>query len=181
MADNEQPPAKKAKGRPKKEKKAKIEADSDAADVVDVPVKKTKAAAKKSQKAKSAEAIESDGAPPPKKARGRKKSAKVDDDDDQGESIAKGEDSGEAIPPVKKSRASRKGATAEVSKILETEEDNDMEEVAEEAQKPKKGRKNNVGKGAKDEVSASVSFILDFRLTVLRHLAPQQLKRTYQI
>lgn len=148
-------------------------------------MKKTKAAAKKSQKAKGAEVIESDGAPPPKKARGRKKSVKVDDDDDQGESIAKEEDSGEPIPaPVKKSRASRKSATVDPSKIPEAEEDDDMEEGTEEAQKPKKGRKNTVGKGAKDEVSASASFLLDFRLTVglvLRHLAPQRLKRTYKI
>ena len=146
---------------------------------------KTKAAAKKSQKAKDAEVIEPDGAPPPKKARGRKKSAKIDDEDDQGQSIAKEEDSGEPIPaPVKKSRASRKGATVNPSKIPEAAEDDDMEEGTEEAQKPKKGRKNTVGKGAKDEVSASASFLLDFRLTVglvLRHLAPQRLKRTYTI
>ncbi|KAL8792461.1 MAG: hypothetical protein Q9195_004917 [Heterodermia aff. obscurata] len=158
IADTEQPPAKKAKGNAKKEKKVRTEADSDAADAVDVPVRKTKAAAKKNQKSKGAEAIESDGAPPPKKARGTKKSVKADDDEDQGESVAKEEDSGAPIPaPAKKSRAPRKAAVAKVSKDPEMEEDGDMEEVTEEIQKPKKGRKNIAGKGAKDELTISLT------------------------
>ena len=78
---------------------------------------------------------------------------------------------------MKKARASRKAAAPVIPKI---EEDHDMEEMAEEAQKPKKGRKNAVG-GAKDEVSASASFLPDFRLTVrrnLRQLTPPRPKRT---
>ena len=129
-------------------------------------MKKTKAAAKKTQKAEGAEAIEPDGALPPKKARGRKKAVKVDDDGNRSESIAKEEGSDEPIPaPRKKSQASRKAAIAKIPQIPDIEENGEMEETTEGAQKPKKGRKNTV-KGAKDEVSASASFLPDFRLTV---------------
>lgn len=159
--------------------------DYGVADVGDVPVKRTKAAAKKSQKAKGAETIQSDGEAPPKKARGRKKSVKVDDDDDEGESVSNEEDSGEPIPPlVKDSRASRKAATADFSKIPGTEDGDNIEEVMEESHKPKKGRKKITGKGSKDGVSTSASFFADFRLTVgpvLRQLALQRPKCTYQI
>ncbi|CAF9909843.1 MAG: hypothetical protein HETSPECPRED_009534 [Heterodermia speciosa] len=151
FVDTEQPPAKKAKGVAKKEKKVRNEVDYGVADVGDVPVKRTKAAAKKSQKAKGAETIQSDGEAPPKKARGRKKSVKVDDDDDEGESVSNEEDSGEPIPPlVKDSRASRKAATADFSKIPGTEDGDNIEEVMEESHKPKKGRKKITGKGSKD-------------------------------